>query len=125
MTDQNPIAAAILTALNAVPGVDAYDLDEAPGNTDAGHHVVISLYRDPSDQRRLGGAESVNAFFLEATYRADSVYNCRELRRLTCLALEDVALGDIGPLVFNQETQPIDDDPAGGWTGADTFRLCS
>jgi hypothetical protein len=58
---------------------------------------------------------------VDTIYRADNLSNCRELRRLVSTALEDVALGDYGPFVFNDESQPIDTDPDFGWSGVDTW----
>jgi hypothetical protein len=41
-----------------------------------------------------------------------------------CAELEDQEVGGFGPLAFNDETQPIDDDPDWGWSGIDTFAFC-
>src|SRR5436190_1816614 len=124
MTDQEPIAAAILTALNtALSGVAvAYDIDGIPAA--ASRYVAVRLYRHPGDGRRYGGSQMLPGYFLDTTYRAPSVQNCRELRRLVNLALEDQAIGAYGPFVFNDESQPIDDDPDWKYSGVDTWQFC-
>lgn len=118
VTDQESVATAVLATLNAIPGVDAYDLDEAPTQ---GRYVVIRLYRDEDALRRAAGPASAR-FFLETIYRAPKVQNCRELRRLVSLALDVKPIGSLMS-VFNQETQPIDDDPDYLWSGVDTWSL--
>lgn len=118
MTDQESIAVDILAELNAIPGVDAYDLDTAPTS---GMYVVIRLYRDQDTIRRAGGPASAK-FFLETIYRAPMIQNCRELRRLVTAALDVKTVAGLAS-VFNQETQPIDDDPDGQWSGVDTWSL--
>jgi hypothetical protein len=129
VTDQEPIAAAILTALNtALPaGVDAYDRDDVPGvggnpGTLPVKSVVIDLSRRSTDVYRVGGFNSAG-FFLNVIYRADTVTNCRELRRLANVTLDGQLIGAYG-LRFNDETQPIDDDPNWGYSGVDTFTFC-
>lgn len=126
MTDQEPIAAAILAALNAAlpAGVDAYDLDDVPGTmgnpgTIPVRFVVIDLQRVPTSVYRVGGSNTPG-YFLDTAYRADSVSNCRELRRLVSLALEAKVIGGHG-FRFNDETQPIDDDADWGFSGVDTW----
>lgn len=119
MTNQEPIVAAILAALNAIPGVDAFDLDEAPQG--ARRCVVVSLYRDSDTTVRVGGGASPT-FFLDTTYRAETVSNCRELRRLVSARLDTQLVGDYG-FRFNHESQPIDDDPDWMWSGVDTWAL--
>lgn len=133
MTDQEPIAAAILTALNAaLPSwADAYDTDGVPGTagstatgTTPGSCVVIRLYRIKTDSARFGGKHMLPGFFLDTGYRAQNVHDCRELRRITSATLEDQTVGEWGPFVFNDESQPIDDDPDWTWFGVDTWSFC-
>jgi hypothetical protein len=108
VTDQEPVAVAILAALNAVTGVDAYDLDEVPGTNGLPGSVpqrcvVIDVGRINGGTRRFGGSHTTTANRVDTIYRADNLSNCRELRRLVSTALEDVALGSYGPFVFNDE----------------------
>jgi len=131
VTDQETIAAAILTALNtALPsGADAYEIDGVPGTLGnlgsvPAKSVVISLSRNWTDSYRFGGANSVPGFFLKTTYRAPNVQSCRELRRLVSAALEDQPVGAYGPFTFNQEERPIDDDPDWGFSGTDAWSFC-
>lgn len=129
MTDQEPIAAAILAVLDAITGVDAYEKDAVPGTmgnpgTVPDKCVVISVSREPTDSYRFGGANSVRGYFLKTGYRARNIQSCRELRRLVSVALEDQVIGAYGPFVWNQEEQPIDDDPDWGWFGSDAWSFC-
>lgn len=61
-------------------------------------------------------------YFLETIYRAETVTNCRNLRRLVCARFDAQEVGGLVS-VFNQETRPIDDDPDYKWSGGDTFSL--
>lgn len=133
MTDQEPIAAAIQTALNTAlaaeftaGGVEAFEKDGIPGKYRTPGEtpdvfVVLELRRHPMDAYR-GGADGLPGFYLDTTYRADSVTNCRRLRRVVSATLEAQLIGEFG-FVFNDESQPIDDDPDGGWSGVDTWQL--
>jgi hypothetical protein len=133
MTDQEPIAAAILTALNAaLPSwADAYDTDGVPGAIGSSvpgpmpaSWVVIRLYRIKTGSARGGGAYMVPGFFLDTGYRAQNVTTCRELRRIVSAALENQVVGAYGPFVFNDESQPIADDPDWTFFGVDTWSFC-
>lgn len=132
MTDQEPIAAAILAELNAAlpTGVDAYDIDGVPGTADNGWAdrpatlVTIRLYRRYTDTRRFGGDYTLPGFFLDTAYRGQYVQHCRELRRVVSATLENQFVGTYGPFVFNDETQPIDDDADFGFSGTDTWIFC-
>jgi hypothetical protein len=117
VTDQQAIATTILTALNAITGVDAYDLDEIP--VTAGPYVVIRLYND-EDVNHRGGGDGQPRLFLETIYRGPSVQNCRELRRLVQARFRSALVGTYA-LRFNQEQQPIDDDPDWKWSGTDAW----
>lgn len=130
MTDQEPIAAAILTALNAaLPSwADAYDTDGVPGTIGSDipgptptSCVVIRLYRIKTGSARGGGAYMVPGFFLDTAYRAQNVATCRELRRRVSAVLENQVIGAYGPFVFNDESTPIDDDPDWTFHGCDTW----
>lgn len=129
MSDQEPIAVAVLAALNGITGVDAYDIDEVPGTNGLpgpvpARYVVISLTRILTDVARASGEEVLHGYLLDTTYRAQNVSQCRELRRLVSAALESQAVGAYGPFVFNDESQPIDDDPDWKFSGVDTWSFC-
>jgi hypothetical protein len=129
MTDQDPIAEAILDALNAAlaaeftSAVAAYDRDGVPDGPPA-LFVSISLYRIRVDGRRFGGDVTVPGYFLDTAYRAPSVSNCRALRRVVTETLENQLIGAYGPFMFNDESQPIDTDADYGISGVDTWSFC-
>jgi hypothetical protein len=137
MTDQEPIAAAILAALNAAlaaeavtltdfADVAAYDRDGVPGEfgnegTVPQTCMTIRLQFADSGPRRSGTTSGVDRYFLDVGYRARSVQGCRALRRIAQTALRDQFVAGFGPFTLNDETQPIDDDADWGWYGVDTF----
>lgn len=138
MTDQDPILLAILAAINAAltaeavtltdfTDVRAFDVDSVPGTfgndgTVPATHVVARLQRIRTETQRLGGGLAmVPAFFLDTSYRAQSAQGCRALRRIVSTALEGKFVGTYGPFVFNDESQPIDDDADWGFLGVDTW----
>jgi hypothetical protein len=127
MTDQQAIAETILGVLNqeltiAFSGTSgAYDLDQVPA-TPPTRYVVIRVRRYEDANRRLGG-DPLPMYFLDTIYRADSVENCRALRRVVSATLDAQSVGEYVP-TFNDETQPIDDDPDWKWSGVDTWSFC-
>jgi hypothetical protein len=138
--DQDPILLAILAAINAAltaeavtlpdfTDVRAFDLDSVPGTFGNDGpvpptHVVARLQRIKTDTRRFGGDYTVPGFFLDTSYRSQSAQGCRALRRVVSEALENQFVGTYGPFVFNDESQPIDDDADWGFLGVDTWQFC-
>ena len=140
MADQEAIASAILAALNAalvaeavdlpdLVEVAAFDRDSVPGTFGndgpvPATCVTIALQRIRTGNERFSGDPGVAGYFLDTGYRAQSVQGCRVLRRIVTETLEGLFVGSYGPFIFNDESQPIDDDADWGWLGVDTWSFC-
>ncbi len=120
MSDESAHLAAVLAALTT-GGAVPYDLGKVPGmNGNTG--TIPSYYTEVTVSRRFGGNFRGDALATTVLYRgttravAKSASDARNLRRLTGLALENVALtvggGTTTPLMFESEEIIGPDD---GW----------
>jgi hypothetical protein len=113
-------AQAVLTALNGVLGnAEAYDIDAVPAERPR-RYVVIDVTRRWVPDQLVSGEVTIPGGFLTTEYHARSVYDVREMRRITTAALEDKVLaGVLGPFTFETADDVNGND---GWfDSADTW----
>lgn len=124
--DQDPqataIKAALNTAMSSLNGAPkALDFDENP--IGAAAYVRVDLSRRFVIERRFGGDVPVPGGRLTLRYVARNIYNARALRKACTAALEGqtLAVGSDDISFMFEVEDPIEQDDAGFWTGADTF----
>lgn len=116
-TDLTAIKAALNAALPSGQA-QAYEYDETPATAS---YVRVDLTRRYTGRFLASGEETFSGSRLVTHYVGKSVSNVRELRRLTTATLEDKALGNVGPFVFEAE-DPIDANA--GFFESFTFWSC-
>lgn len=123
--DEDPKAAAIITALDAAlpASVTVCDLDDLPTPRPE-KYVAVSVSRRYVPERRFGGRVMLPGGRLVVGYGARTVSDIREMRRRATAALENVALtvgGDtLGPFVF-ETADDIDSVSDGAWFASSDY----
>lgn len=118
--------AAIKAALNAaLPSgqAQAYEYDEPRAGDPplTASYVRVDLTRRYTGRFLASGEEAFTGSRLVTHYVGQSVSNVRELRRVTTATLEDKAVGNVGPFVFEAE-DPIEANA--GFFESFTFWSC-
>lgn len=103
---------AICGAINAQFTLTDPAISPDQASTQTADHVIVFVSRRYTGGFRASGEESVAGGRVITRYVSKSVANLSNTQAKTRTALEDKAIGDLGPFVFETEDPVSDDD---GW----------